>query len=169
MNAAKRARKKVDHALARPDHPEHVQRVDPEHPDGSPLPVRCPVCGTAWAGEVSEPAREALLNAYPWARSLPPADVQVFADELAEAGEPDREAVLAAWQGTAEIWADPELLKAARAELAEADEAVARGDVVYDVEAVRALRPRDCCTVTAQGGNSVVRHAHGPDDPCPLG
>lgn len=44
MTAAKRARKKANHAKAHPDHPEHVQRVDPRHPDGSRLPVRCPVC-----------------------------------------------------------------------------------------------------------------------------
>ncbi len=39
---------------------------------------------------------------------------------------------------TLEILSDPD----ARAALAEADEAIARGGVVHGVEAVRALRPR---------------------------
>lgn len=48
VTADKRASKKANRAarlaaLGRP-HPEHVQRTDPKHPDGSPLPVNCPVC-----------------------------------------------------------------------------------------------------------------------------
>lgn len=44
MTAARRARKKARHAMNRPDHPGHTQRQDPQHPDGSPLPVLCRVC-----------------------------------------------------------------------------------------------------------------------------
>ena len=45
---------------------------------------------------------------------------------------------LEALRETLEILSDP----AARAAIAEADEAIARGDVIHGVEAVRALRPR---------------------------
>jgi hypothetical protein len=43
MTRTARARKKDNHRLEH-DHPEHVQRVNPDHPLGSKLPVFCPVC-----------------------------------------------------------------------------------------------------------------------------
>lgn len=43
MTGQKRARKKANHRTRHP-HPAHVQRVNPDHPQGSPLPVLCPVC-----------------------------------------------------------------------------------------------------------------------------
>jgi hypothetical protein len=46
MTRAARARKKANHRLIR-KHPAHVQRPNPEHPDGAKLPVRCPVCRPA--------------------------------------------------------------------------------------------------------------------------
>ncbi len=57
---------------------------------------------------------------FPWVRFLPEADVQVFTAELSDAlGAPDsadKDAsiaqLLTAWQHTAEIHADPELLAA---------------------------------------------------------
>ncbi|MBA2694581.1 MAG: type II toxin-antitoxin system Phd/YefM family antitoxin [Actinobacteria bacterium] len=50
---------------------------------------------------------------------------------------------LAALDETLDILGDPR----AREELAQADEAVASGDVVQGVEAVRNLRPRPCQTL----------------------
>lgn len=46
MTRAARDRKKTNHRKSRP-HPAHVQRVNPEHPDGAKLPVLCPVCRPA--------------------------------------------------------------------------------------------------------------------------
>lgn len=46
MTRAARARKKANRAERHP-HPAHIQRANPEHPDGSPLPVNCPVCSPA--------------------------------------------------------------------------------------------------------------------------
>lgn len=62
-----------------------------------------------------------LPDVFPWVRFLPKKDVQVFLVELVETIQAcvslDNVAalapVIAAWQGTAEIYSDPELLKAA--------------------------------------------------------
>jgi hypothetical protein len=43
MTKASRARKKANHRL-RHQHPAHAQRVNPDHPAGTPLPVLCPAC-----------------------------------------------------------------------------------------------------------------------------
>ena len=43
MTRTARTRKKANHRLQH-KHPVHVQRVNPDHPDGARLPVRCPVC-----------------------------------------------------------------------------------------------------------------------------
>jgi hypothetical protein len=75
--------------------------------------------------EVPRSAVKALLRAYPWVRSLSRGDIQVFVVELLEAVQTTSElddmapleAVIAAWRGTAEIHADPELFKAATAPL----------------------------------------------------
>jgi len=37
-------RKRFTRVYERQVHPVHVQRVNPEHPAGSPLPVNCSVC-----------------------------------------------------------------------------------------------------------------------------
>lgn len=85
-----------------------------------------------------------LLQAMPWASSLSEEDLQEFASDLTaaiNAGEHAPEqvaAVMREWRETAEILSDPETMSA----LAEADEAIARGDVIRGREAVRALRPR---------------------------
>lgn len=74
-------------------------------------------------------AAELALNAFPWVRFLPHEDVPAFLVELMESARASAErddmapleAVIAAWRGTAEIHADPELLKAATARLDDAD------------------------------------------------
>lgn len=66
-----------------------------------------------------------LPDVFPWVRFLPKEDVQAFLVELIETIQAcvslDNVAalapVIAAWQGTAEIYSDPELLKAATAPL----------------------------------------------------
>jgi hypothetical protein len=88
--------------------------------------------------------RSLLLQAMPWAGVFSEEDLSRFASDLtaaANAGEhaPERlGAVMREWRETAEILADPEAMAA----LAEADEAIASGDVIHGREAVRALRPR---------------------------
>lgn len=85
-----------------------------------------------------------LLQAMPWANALSEDDLNNLASDLiaaANAGEHAPEqvgAVMREWRETAEILSDPETMSA----LAEADEAIARGDVIRGKEAVRALRPR---------------------------
>jgi len=67
----------------------------------------------------------ALPDVFPWVRFLPKGDVQAFLVELVETvracGDLGNLAalmpVIAAWQDTAEIYSDPELLKAATAPL----------------------------------------------------
>ena len=86
----------------------------------------------------------ALLQAMPWARVFSEEDLSKFASDLTAAANADEHAperlaaVMREWRETAEILADPEAMAA----LAEADEAIARGDVIRGTEAVRALRPR---------------------------
>ena len=46
MTRQARHRKKTGHHKSRP-HPAHVQRIDPDHPHGTRLPVLCPVCRPA--------------------------------------------------------------------------------------------------------------------------
>lgn len=60
-----------------------------------------------------------LPAVYPWAQFLPEPDLTMFAAEVRDtirAGGPDApeqlERVVTAWRGTAEVFADPELLKA---------------------------------------------------------
>jgi hypothetical protein len=85
-----------------------------------------------------------LLQAMPWARSLPEEDLSEFVSELEDAaasGEhaPERlSALMRAWRETAEILGDPEAMAA----LAESADAVARGEVVRGRDAANALRPR---------------------------
>ena len=85
-----------------------------------------------------------LLEAMPWAQSLRAEDLETLASDLAEAaasGEraPERlAALMREWRETAEILADPEAV----AELAAAEEADARGDVIRGKDAVRDLRPQ---------------------------
>jgi hypothetical protein len=63
----------------------------------------------------------ALPDVFPWVRFLPTEDVRAFLIELVETTRACTELgnmaalapVVAAWQGTAEIYSDPELLKAA--------------------------------------------------------
>jgi hypothetical protein len=43
MTKTARARKKANHRLHHP-HPAHVQRVNPDHPDGARLPALCLAC-----------------------------------------------------------------------------------------------------------------------------
>ena len=67
----------------------------------------------------------ALPEVFPWVRFLPRDDVRAFLVEMvdtmnacADLGNVAALApVIAAWQDTAEIYSDPELLKAATAEL----------------------------------------------------
>jgi hypothetical protein len=67
----------------------------------------------------------ALPDVFPWVRFLPKADVQAFLVELIDTMHACAEMgniaalmpVIAAWQETAEIYSDPELLKAANAPL----------------------------------------------------
>jgi transcriptional regulator with XRE-family HTH domain len=66
-----------------------------------------------------------LPDVFPWVRFLPKGDVQAFLVELVETiracvslnNVAALAPVIAAWQGTAEIYSDPELLKAAAAPL----------------------------------------------------
>ncbi len=75
--------------------------------------------------EALRAAETALPNIFPWVRFLPHEDVKAFLVELVktarDSAELDNmaqlEAVIAAWRGTAEIHADPELLEAATARL----------------------------------------------------
>jgi hypothetical protein len=72
-----------------------------------------------------DPGARALLlslaDVFPWVRFLPREDVQAFLMELVETMNACAELgnvaalapVIAAWQGTAEIYSDPELLKRA--------------------------------------------------------
>jgi len=87
-----------------------------------------------------DPGARALLlslsDVFPWVRFLPAEDVRAFLVELietiracADLGNMAAIApVLAAWQGTAEIYSDPELLKAATAPL----DGIDYGDVPED-------------------------------------
>jgi hypothetical protein len=67
----------------------------------------------------------ALPDVFPWVRFLPKADVQAFLVELVDTIHACAEMgnvaalmpVIVAWQQTAEIYSDPELLKAASAPL----------------------------------------------------
>jgi hypothetical protein len=67
----------------------------------------------------------ALPDVFPWVKFLPKHDVRAFLVELVETiracaavgNVAALEPVVAAWQGTAEIYSDPELLKAATAPL----------------------------------------------------
>lgn len=67
----------------------------------------------------------ALPEVFPWVRFLPSGDVRVFLVELVETMHACADLgnvaalapVIAAWQETAEIYSDPELLKAATAAL----------------------------------------------------
>ena len=67
----------------------------------------------------------ALPDAFPWARFLPKRDVQTFLVELVDTIRACADLgnvaalmpVIAAWQDTAEIYSDPELLRAATAPL----------------------------------------------------
>lgn len=87
--------------------------------------------------------RESLLQAMPWARVFSEEDLSKFASDLTAAANADEHApeqlgaVMREWRETAEILADPQAMAA----LAEADEAIARGDVIRGREAVHALRP----------------------------
>jgi len=87
-----------------------------------------------------DPGARALLlslsDVFPWVRFLPAEDVRAFLVELietiracADLGNMAAIApVLAAWQGTAEIYSDPKLLKAATAPL----DGIDYGDVPED-------------------------------------
>lgn len=76
-----------------------------------------------------------LADVFPWVRFLPPDDVKAFLVELVETMRAAAsvgnmaalEPVIAAWQGTAEIYSDPELLKAATEPLDGADYGEVRG------------------------------------------
>jgi hypothetical protein len=46
MTRQARDRKKANYDRGHP-HPAHAQRINPDHPDGTPLPVLCPACRTA--------------------------------------------------------------------------------------------------------------------------
>jgi hypothetical protein len=46
MTRQARDRKKANYDRHHP-HPAHIQRVNPDHPHGSKLPVSCPVCRPA--------------------------------------------------------------------------------------------------------------------------
>jgi hypothetical protein len=67
----------------------------------------------------------ALPSVFPWVRFLPRDDVRAFLVELVDTMHACADLgnvaalmpVISAWQGTAEIYSDPELLKAARARL----------------------------------------------------
>ncbi|HYZ54469.1 MAG TPA: hypothetical protein VE733_13350 [Streptosporangiaceae bacterium] len=71
----------------------------------------------------------ALPDVFPWVKFLPSHDVRAFLVELVETiracaavgNMAALEPVVAAWQGTAEIYSDPELLKAATAPLEATD------------------------------------------------
>jgi hypothetical protein len=77
-----------------------------------------------------------LSDVFPWVRFLPTEDVGVFLVELVETIRACADLgnvaaiapVIAAWQGTAEIYSDPELLKAAMAPL----DGIDHGDVPED-------------------------------------
>jgi hypothetical protein len=87
-----------------------------------------------------DPGARALLlslsDVFPWVRFLPTEDVRAFLVELVETIRACADMgnmaaiapVVAAWQGTAEIYSDPELLKAAMAPLDGTD----YGDVPED-------------------------------------
>jgi hypothetical protein len=87
-----------------------------------------------------DPGARALLlslpDVFPWVRFLPTEDVRAFMVELVETIRACADMgnmaaiapVVAAWQGTAEIYSDPELLKAAMAPLDGTD----YGDVPED-------------------------------------
>jgi hypothetical protein len=74
-----------------------------------------------------------LSDVFPWVRFLPTEDIHAFLVELVETIRACADLgnvaaitpVIAAWQGTAEIYSDPELLKAAMAPL----DGIDHGDV----------------------------------------
>lgn len=81
-------------------------------------------------------------SAMPWAAPLSDDDMRLLLTDMEEAAAsgdhaPERlSAVMRGWRETAEIISDPE----AMAELAESEDAIARGDVLRGREAIEALR-----------------------------